>query len=158
MLKDPYVFEFLGLPEDKPILEKDLEKALILQIEHFLLELGRGFMSVGVGWQEGGKGWCVADINQFRNDIELTKKYNEEVTSEEVVIAMKDEVGIYPKRNGIDFYHTYKKDLKLLADMGMKTFRTSINWARIFPNGDDIEPNEKGLLIYDNLIDEIKKQ
>lgn len=47
MLKDPYVFEFLGLPEDKPILEKDLEKALILQIEHFLLELGRGFMFVG---------------------------------------------------------------------------------------------------------------
>lgn len=47
MLKDPYVFEFLGLPEDKPILEKDLEKALIMQIEHFLLELGRGFMFVG---------------------------------------------------------------------------------------------------------------
>ncbi len=44
MLKDPYVFEFLGLPEDKPVLEKDLEKALIMQIEHFLLELGRGFM------------------------------------------------------------------------------------------------------------------
>ncbi|WP_343216275.1 DUF1016 domain-containing protein [Clostridium frigoris] len=47
MLKDPYVFEFLGLPEDKPILEKDLEKALIVQIENFLLELGRGFMFVG---------------------------------------------------------------------------------------------------------------
>ena len=39
MLKDPYVFEFLGLPEDKPVLEKDLEKALIMQIEHFLLLL-----------------------------------------------------------------------------------------------------------------------
>jgi predicted nuclease of restriction endonuclease-like (RecB) superfamily len=47
LLRDPYVFEFLNLPEDKPILEKDLEKALIIQIEKFLLELGRGFMFVG---------------------------------------------------------------------------------------------------------------
>lgn len=47
MIKDPYVFEFLGLPENKPILESDLEKALVLQIEKFLLELGRGFMFVG---------------------------------------------------------------------------------------------------------------
>lgn len=47
ILKDPYVFEFLGIPENKPILEKDLEKALISRIEKFLLELGRGFMFVG---------------------------------------------------------------------------------------------------------------
>ena len=47
MVKDPYVFEFLGIPEDKPMLESDLEKALIKQIEKFLLELGKGFMYVG---------------------------------------------------------------------------------------------------------------
>jgi len=47
MIKDPYVFEFLGLPEDKPIMESDLEEALVKQIEKFLLELGRGFMFVG---------------------------------------------------------------------------------------------------------------
>ncbi len=47
ILRDLYVFEFLALPEDKPVLEKDLEKALIVQLEHFLLELGRGFMFVG---------------------------------------------------------------------------------------------------------------
>lgn len=47
MIKDPYVFEFLGLPENKPIMESDLEKALLSQIEKFLLELGRGFMFVG---------------------------------------------------------------------------------------------------------------
>ncbi|WP_342718680.1 PDDEXK nuclease domain-containing protein [Hornefia porci] len=47
MIKDPYVFEFLGLPENKPMLESDLEKALTNQIEKFLLELGRGFMFVG---------------------------------------------------------------------------------------------------------------
>jgi predicted nuclease of restriction endonuclease-like (RecB) superfamily len=47
IIRDPYVFEFLGLPEDKPLLESDLEKALVEQIEKFLLELGRGFMFVG---------------------------------------------------------------------------------------------------------------
>lgn len=47
IVKDPYVFEFLGLPEDKPVMESDLEKALVLQIEKFLLELGKGFMFVG---------------------------------------------------------------------------------------------------------------
>ncbi len=47
IIRDPYVFEFLGLPEDKPVMESDLEKALVAQIEKFLLELGRGFMFVG---------------------------------------------------------------------------------------------------------------
>ena len=47
IIRDPYVFEFLGLPEDKPVMESDLEKALVEQIEKFLLELGRGFMFVG---------------------------------------------------------------------------------------------------------------
>lgn len=47
IIKDPYVFEFFGVPENKPMLESDLEKALVRQIEKFLLELGRGFMFVG---------------------------------------------------------------------------------------------------------------
>lgn len=47
IVKDPYVFEFLGVPENKPMLESDLEQALVQQIEKFLLELGRGFMFVG---------------------------------------------------------------------------------------------------------------
>ena len=47
IIRDPYVFEFLGVPENKPILESDLEKALVVRIEKFLLELGRGFMFVG---------------------------------------------------------------------------------------------------------------
>ena len=47
IIRDPYVFEFLGIPEDKPMMESDLEKALVEQIEKFLLELGRGFMFVG---------------------------------------------------------------------------------------------------------------
>lgn len=47
IIKDPYVFEFLGIPENKPVMENELEKALVCQIEKFLLELGRGFMFVG---------------------------------------------------------------------------------------------------------------
>lgn len=106
-------------------------------------------------WNEGGKGWCVADINRFREDIPLNKKYNEEVTSKDIQDAMLDTEGIYPKRWGIDFYHTYKDDLKLLKGLGINAFRTSINWARVFPNGDDEKPNQMGLQFYDSLIDEI---
>lgn len=58
---------------------------------------------------------------------------------------------------GIDFYHRYKEDIKLLAEMGFKVFRTSIAWSRIFPKGDELEPNEKGLQFYDDLFDECRK-
>ncbi|WP_080146752.1 glycoside hydrolase family 1 protein [Marinilactibacillus piezotolerans] len=58
---------------------------------------------------------------------------------------------------GIDFYNRYKEDIKLFAEMGFKTFRTSIAWTRIFPNGDENEPNEAGLQFYDDLFDELNK-
>jgi len=58
---------------------------------------------------------------------------------------------------GIDFYHRYKEDIKLFAEMGFKVFRTSIAWSRIFPNGDESVPNEKGLQFYDDLFDECHK-
>lgn len=106
-------------------------------------------------WKEGGKGWCVADLNRFRYDIPKKERLNFEVTTEMIKFAMNDEVGIYPKRWGIDFYHTYKEDLKLLAGLGINTLRTSINWARIFPNGDEEEPNTEGLKFYDALINEM---
>ena len=57
----------------------------------------------------------------------------------------------------IDFYHRYKEDIALFAEMGFKTFRTSIAWSRIFPNGDETEPNEAGLQFYDDLFDECHK-
>lgn len=58
---------------------------------------------------------------------------------------------------GIDFYHRYKEDIKLFAEMGFKTFRLSIAWSRIFPKGDEKEPNEKGLEFYDNVFYELHK-
>lgn len=58
---------------------------------------------------------------------------------------------------GIDFYHRYKEDIKLFAEMGFKVFRLSIAWSRIFPHGDEMEPNEKGLKFYDDVFDECHK-
>ena len=61
------------------------------------------------------------------------------------------------KLEGIDFYHHYKEDIKLFAEMGFKVFRTSIAWSRIFPEGDEEQPNEQGLQFYDDLFDECLK-
>ena len=63
----------------------------------------------------------------------------------------------YPNHIGIDFYHRYKEDIAMFADMGFKCFRTSIAWTRIFPLGDEDEPNEEGLQFYDNVFDELLK-
>lgn len=63
----------------------------------------------------------------------------------------------YPNHEAIDFYHRYKEDIALFAEMGFKCFRTSIAWTRIFPEGDETEPNEAGLQFYDDLFDECLK-
>ena len=63
----------------------------------------------------------------------------------------------YPNHVGIDFYHRYKEDIALFADLGFKCFRTSIAWSRIFPKGDEAEPNEEGLQFYDDVFDELLK-
>jgi 6-phospho-beta-glucosidase len=108
-------------------------------------------------WREDGKGISVADINRLQEELPLEKRYNTDLSTADIEKALRDTQGTYPKRFGIDFYHTYREDLKLLAGMGLKAFRTSISWARIFPNGDDKKPNEAGLRFYDNLIEEIIK-
>ncbi len=63
----------------------------------------------------------------------------------------------YPNHVGIDFYGRYKEDIAMFADMGFKCFRTSIAWTRIFPMGDEAEPNEEGLKFYDDVFDELLK-
>ena len=67
------------------------------------------------------------------------------------------ELEFYPSHEAIDFYHRFREDLELLAGMGIQAFRTSISWPRIFPNGDDSEPNEKGLEFYDRLFAECRR-
>lgn len=64
---------------------------------------------------------------------------------------------LYPNHDGIDFYHHYKEDIALFAEMGFKIFRMSISWSRIYPTGIENEPNKKGLEFYRNVFKELKK-
>ena len=111
------------------------------------------------GWNEGGKGVSVSDCARHHLDVDVQDyaKQNE-ISTKEILEAMKsDDTSLYPKRHGSDGYHHYKEDIKLFAEMGFKVFRLSIAWSRIFPNGDDKEPNEEGLKFYDDVFDECHK-
>ena len=97
-------------------------------------------------WQAGGKGPSVADVMTVGGP-----GVPREIT--DGVLPGK----YYPNHEAIDFYHHYKEDIALLAQLGFKCFRTSIAWTRIFPNGDEETPNEAGLKFYDDLFDEMHK-
>ncbi|MFD1441684.1 glycoside hydrolase family 1 protein [Lacticaseibacillus hegangensis] len=105
-----------------------------------------------------GKGLSTADVVP-RYTSEQRQKYAHpfEVSKTDALRNMNDFTSNYPKRRGSDFYHRYREDIKLMADMGFKAFRFSIAWTRIFPNGDDERPNEAGLQFYDRVIDECLK-
>lgn len=112
------------------------------------------------GWNLGGKGWSVSDTARAHFDLDVTNydKHNEISTKDiEIALANPDDVVNYPKRHGSDFYHRYKEDIALMAEMGFKTFRMSVAWSRIFPNGDDATPNEEGLQFYDDVFNELLK-
>ena len=96
------------------------------------------------GYDEGGRGLANVDViphGPERNDVSLGLR------------RMLDfEPGYYyPAQTGIDFYHRYREDIALFAEMGFKVFRLSIAWSRIFPNGDEEEPNEAGLAFYEDV-------
>lgn len=103
-------------------------------------------------WDVDGRGPSQADIMELPKEYSRLGSFGENVTRAEIERALKDQTGNYPRRRGIDFYHTFDTDLELMAEMGFKSFRTSFSWTRIFPNGDEAEPNEKGLEFYDRLI------
>ncbi|AYW51419.1 glycoside hydrolase family 1 protein [Tetragenococcus halophilus] len=105
-----------------------------------------------------GKGKSIADVHRYeptKTNAEIQADQKIGMTVKQIEENIKDTENYYPKRHGIDFYHTYPEDLKLLSEMGFKTFRTSIDWSRIFPNGDEETPNEEGLKFYDGLIDKM---
>lgn len=120
---------------------------------------GGGFASSQMdgAFDEDGKGMSVTDIDEWRKDVDITKRYTAEMTTGYIQECLESTTKIFPKRRGIDFYHTYKEDLKLLGKdgLGLNAYRTSINWSRIFPTGEELIPNEAGLKYYDALIDEI---
>ncbi|CPR15629.1 6-phospho-beta-glucosidase [Brenneria goodwinii] len=98
------------------------------------------------GWDQGGKGVSICDVlSGGAHGVDR-------------VITDGVQPGIsYPNHQAVEFYSHYKQDIALFAEMGFKCFRTSIAWTRIFPNGDEQEPNEAGLQFYDDLFDELLK-
>lgn len=99
---------------------------------------------------EGGKGLTTVDLLPTGKDRFSLMLGN--VDS----LELKDGV-YYPSHEAIDFYYRFKEDIALFAEMGFKCLRLSIAWARIFPNGDDLTPNEEGLQFYDQAFDELLK-
>lgn len=125
------------------------------------------------GYLEGGKGLSTADVvtaGSHTTPRQITWRNPETgetgCTGIGFGAAMAFEKGAipdvidgayYPSHVATDFYHHFKEDIALMKEMGFKTFRMSMNWARIFPNGDDETPNEEGLKFYDEVFDECAK-
>ncbi|MGM7745458.1 6-phospho-beta-glucosidase [Yersinia enterocolitica] len=99
---------------------------------------------------EGGKGLTTVDMiphGEHRLAVKL---------GQEKRFTLRDDE-FYPSHQAIDFYHHYKEDIALMAEMGFTVFRTSIAWSRIYPNGDELTPNAEGIAFYRDLFNECKK-
>lgn len=106
-------------------------------------------------WDVDGRGPSQADTMLLPDKYSRTVSLGTDMHKSDIEAALMDTKGNYPRRRGIDFYHTYPEDLELMHEMGFKCFRTSFSWSRIFPNGDEEKPNEEGLKFYDRLIDKM---
>ena len=102
------------------------------------------------GYNEGGRGLANVDVVPIGED-------RGPIITGQLKHLDFDDNHFYPAKKAIDMYHCFKEDIALFAEMGLKTYRFSIGWTRIFPKGDEVEPNEEGLKFYDALIDELLK-
>lgn len=120
------------------------------------------------GWNVEGKGMAVSDfytagtVSEPRFTTYITKegvpgKANMFETIPEGAYRAILDGYYYPYHEGIDFYHRYKEDIALFAEMGFKIFRMSISWARIFPKGIEEKPNQEGINFYRRVFEELKK-
>ncbi len=109
-------------------------------------------------WNEGGKGMTIQDCLPYREpDLDdYTKSFAYTSQDLEEALAADSEAN-YPKRRAIDFYHHYKEDIALFAEMGFKVFRMSICWSRIYTDPRDEQPNEEGISFYEDMFKECKK-
>lgn len=96
------------------------------------------------GWNEGGKGISVADTLATSKETHLREEMGGVVEGK-----------YYPSHIASDFYHHYQEDIDLFAEMKMNSYRMSIAWSRIFPNGDDEQPNEEGLAFYEDVFNRL---
>lgn len=99
---------------------------------------------------EGGRGLANVDVCPSGPDRSAV------ITGHKKMFEMDDEHQ-YPAREAIDMYHHFKEDIKLFGEMGFKVYRLSIAWTRIFPNGDEDQPNEEGLRFYKEIFSECRK-
>lgn len=115
-------------------------------------------------FNEGGKGLSTQDCRYFDSNWDFDTIYKKnayvsDMSEENFKKALSDkDTAYYPLRRGIDFYHEYPNDIELFSELGLKIFRTSICWSRIFSNGDDEKPNEEGLKFYDDLFLKLKEK
>lgn len=102
------------------------------------------------GYLEEGKGLSPADILP-------STAYGRSEALNAPLKSMAKDYKFYPSRISIDHYHHWLEDIALFAEMGFKVYRFSISWARIFPWGDETEPNQAGLAFYDKIVNECLK-
>ena len=112
--------------------------------EGFLWGASTAANQVEGGWDEGGKGVSVIDV-------QASGPRGREVT--DGIVPGR----LYTSHKAADFYHHYKEDIALFGELGLKAYRMSIAWTRIFPRGDESTPNEAGLAFYDAVFDELHK-
>jgi 6-phospho-beta-glucosidase len=124
------------------------------------------------GWNEGGRGPALTDfttggsVKEARKVTWLDKEghghasaqvpFDDSLPKGAVKYACLDGY-LYPNHEGTDFYHHYKEDIKLMAEMGFRMFRMSISWSRIYPHGDEDVPNQAGIEFYRDVFKELKK-
>lgn len=115
--------------------------------DNFLWGAATSAAQVEGGWNEGGKGPSVMDVLGSGIDGGIMRVQTKNVQSDI----------FYPNHVASDFYHNWKEDIKSFAELGLKSYRMSIAWSRIFPNGDEETPNEQGLQFYEDVFKELRK-
>ncbi len=123
------------------------------------------------GYNEGGKGLSVQDVmtagahkvprkityvNTETGETGYVNQSFGQVEFPKHTIPAVVDGYYYPSHQATDFYHHWEEDIALMKELGFKAVRLSINWSRIYPNGDDTEPNEEGLAFYENVFRECK--
>ena len=120
------------------------------------------------GWNEGGKGLADSDVKtagsltepRYITYVDSDGRPGKAVSEYDIPANARKAVVegfYYPYHEAIDFYHRYKEDIAMFAEMGFKVFRMSIAWTRIFPKGIEEEPNQAGLDFYRDVFLELKK-
>lgn len=122
--------------------------------ENFLWGGATSAAQVEGGRCEDGKGLSHLDYVYYRGP----KSPCNFMVMDDVKKAREQEATLnFPNRRGIDFYHRYKEDIALMAEMGFKVYRMSVSWTRLFPTGTEETPDEEGVQFYHNVFRELHK-